>query len=165
MNKHQQILGPLFQQPARLGAVQPRLPMCRACARTIGLRIRASRHGDASARCSGSNRWDQLNASCPLVPPSKTLSTSSAIHIRARFVSSETKRPDVASRHRGLRPAGLPNIAPPESIWCDSTATRVTDRHSQARRSPSGRIWERPLAVAIWVLTCSCGGPTFLRRR
>jgi hypothetical protein len=27
----------------------------------------------------------------------------------------------VASRHRGLRPAGLPNIAPPESTWCDST--------------------------------------------
>src|SRR5580704_11802217 len=31
--------------------------------------------------------------------------------------------PDVASRHCGLRSAGLPNIAPPESSWCDSTVT------------------------------------------
>ena len=30
-------------------------------------------------RCSVSNRPDQPNASCPFTPPSKTLSTSSAI--------------------------------------------------------------------------------------
>jgi transposase-like protein len=65
----------------------------RACARTIGLRIRTSRHGGASARCSVSNRRDQLNASCQLMPPSKTLSTSSAIsHPAARSASCETKR-------------------------------------------------------------------------
>src|ERR1700733_14458998 len=67
--------------------------MSRACARTIGLRIRVNGHGGASARCSVSNRRDQLNASCPLMPPSKTLSTSSAIsHPAARSASCETKR-------------------------------------------------------------------------
>ena len=50
-----------------------RLATTRAYARTIGLRIRTSRHDGASARCSVSNRRDQLNASCPLMPPSKTL--------------------------------------------------------------------------------------------
>src|SRR4029077_14470378 len=64
----------------------------RAYARTIGLRIRTSRHDGASARCSVSNRPDQLNASCPFTPPSKTLSTSSAIsHPAARSASSEKK--------------------------------------------------------------------------
>src|SRR5579864_3812467 len=66
--------------------------MSRACARTIGLRIRTSRHDGASARCSVSNRPDQPNASCPFTPPSKTLSTSSAIsHPTARSASSEKK--------------------------------------------------------------------------
>jgi transposase-like protein len=65
----------------------------RACARTIGLRTRISRHGGASARCSASNRLDQPSASCLFTPPSKTLSTSSAIsHPAARSASSETKR-------------------------------------------------------------------------
>ena len=64
----------------------------RAYARTIGLRIRTSRHDGASARCSVSNRPDQPNASCPFTPPSKTLSTSSAIsHPAARSASSEKK--------------------------------------------------------------------------
>jgi transposase-like protein len=44
----------------------------RACARTIGLRIRISRHDGASARCSVSNRPDQPSASCPFTPLSKT---------------------------------------------------------------------------------------------
>ncbi len=37
-----------------------RLATSRACARTIGPRIRISRPGDASVRCSASNRPDQL---------------------------------------------------------------------------------------------------------
>src|SRR6185437_17149124 len=46
----------------------------------------------ASARCSASNRPDPPNASCPFTPPSKTLSTSSAIsHPAAHFASSEKK--------------------------------------------------------------------------
>ena len=66
--------------------------MTRAYARTIGPRIRISRRDGASARCSGSNRPDQPNASCPFTPPSKTLSTSSAIsHPATRTASSETK--------------------------------------------------------------------------
>ena len=49
-------------------------------------------HGGGSARCSASNRPDQLNASCPFTPPSKTLSTSSAIsHPAARSASSKKK--------------------------------------------------------------------------
>ena len=51
----------------------------RACARTIGLRIRTSQHDGASARCSASNRPDQPSASCPYTPLSKTPSTSSVI--------------------------------------------------------------------------------------
>ena len=59
---------------------------------TIGLRIRICRHDGASARCSVSNRPDQLNVSCPFTPPSKTRSTSSAISLpAARFASSEKK--------------------------------------------------------------------------
>src|SRR5271154_5031265 len=66
--------------------------MSRDCARTTELRIRTSRHDGASARCSVSNRPDQPNASCPFTPPSKTLSTSSAIsHPAARSASSEKK--------------------------------------------------------------------------
>src|SRR4029077_2184143 len=66
--------------------------MSRGCERTIGLRIRTSRHDGASARCSVSNRPDQLNASYPFTPASKTLSTSSAIsHPAARSASSEKK--------------------------------------------------------------------------
>src|SRR4029077_19830921 len=60
--------------------------------RTIGLRIRTSRHDGASARCSVSNRPDQPSASCPFTPPSKTPSTSSVISPpAARFASSEKK--------------------------------------------------------------------------
>ena len=61
-------------------------PPTRACARTIGLRIRISRHDGASGRCSGSNRPDQLNASCRFTPPFTIRSTSSAISLpAARF--------------------------------------------------------------------------------
>src|SRR3984957_14780600 len=56
-----------------------RLAMSRACGRTIGPRIRSSRRHDANARCSGSNRPDQPNGSCPFMPSSTTPSTSSAI--------------------------------------------------------------------------------------
>jgi hypothetical protein len=60
--------------------------------RTIGLRIRINRHDGASVRCSGSNRPDQPNGSCPFTPPSKTRSTSNAIsYLAARSASSETK--------------------------------------------------------------------------
>jgi transposase-like protein len=63
------------------------------CARTIGPRIRTSRHDGASARCSVSNRPDQPSASCPFTPLSSTPSTSSAIsHPAARSAFSETKR-------------------------------------------------------------------------
>jgi transposase-like protein len=65
-----------------------RLAMSRACARTIALRIRINRHEGASVRCSGSNRPDQPNGSCPLPPSSTTRSTSSVIsHPATRFVS------------------------------------------------------------------------------
>ena len=57
----------------------------RACAQTIGLRVRISRHDGVSVRCSVSNRPDQLNASCPFTPPSETLSTSSAIAFDVSF--------------------------------------------------------------------------------
>ena len=64
------------------GKVRDRIvgsPRAGACARTIELRIRISRHEGANARCSGSNRPDQPSASCPFTPLSKTPSTSSAI--------------------------------------------------------------------------------------
>jgi hypothetical protein len=52
------------------------------------VRIRINRHDGASVRCSGSNRPDQPNGSCPFTPPSKTRSTSSVIsHPAARFAS------------------------------------------------------------------------------
>src|SRR4051812_43459987 len=44
--------------------------MRRACARTIGRRIRTSRSEGGSARCSASNRPDQPSASSPCMPPS-----------------------------------------------------------------------------------------------
>ena len=57
--------------------------------RTIGLKgIRISHTTAESVRCSGSNRPDQPNASCPFTPRSTTLSTSSVIPLpAARFVS------------------------------------------------------------------------------
>ena len=78
------------------GAASPksgcRLAATRAYARTIGLRIRLRRHDGASARCSVSNRPDQLNASCPFTASSKIRSTSNAIsHPAARSPSSEKK--------------------------------------------------------------------------
>ena len=56
-------------------------------------RIRINRHDAASARCSGSNRPDQLSDSYLFTPRSTTHSTSSAISPPAtRFAFSETKR-------------------------------------------------------------------------
>jgi len=70
-----------------------RLAASKACARTIGARIRISRHDDASARCSASNRRDQPSAPCRFTLRSKTPSTSNAIpHPAARSASSKTKR-------------------------------------------------------------------------
>src|SRR5208282_590342 len=90
----------------------------RACARTIGLRIRISRRDGASARCSASNHPDQPSASCPFTPPFSTPSTSSAISLPAtRSASSEKKR-----SRRGEPPPrpepelGLPNCARPNSV-------------------------------------------------
>jgi hypothetical protein len=49
-------------------------------------------HQPTRRRERTSNRPDQLNASCPFKPPSKTLSTASAIsHPAARSASSERK--------------------------------------------------------------------------
>ena len=71
----------------------------------------------SSARCSVSNRPDQLNASCPFTPPSKTLSTSSAIsRPAARSASSETK----LSRRAELLPQPEPELGLPifaGQIW------------------------------------------------
>ena len=84
----------------------------------IGLRIRTSRHDGASARCSVSNRPDQPNASCLFTPPSKTLSTSSAISPpAARFASSETKRSGRGEPQPWPEPhLGLPIFARPNSV-------------------------------------------------
>ena len=72
--------------------------------------IRTSRHDGASARCSVSNRPDQLNASCPFTPSSKTLSTSSATsHPAARSASSEKK----LSRRGELLPQPEPELGLP----------------------------------------------------
>src|SRR5271163_5201464 len=92
--------------------------MTRACAQTIGPRIRISRHDGASARCSVSNRPDPPSVSCPFTPPSTTHSTSSAISPpAARFASSETKRsgrgePPPRPEHE----LGLANCAGPNSV-------------------------------------------------
>ena len=74
------------------------LPTNGACARTIGPRIRISRHDDASARCSASNRPDQPSAFCQFTPLSKTPSTSNAISRPAARGPPRRSVPDVASR-------------------------------------------------------------------
>ena len=86
--------------------------------RTIGPRIRISRHDGASARCSVSNRPDQPNNSCPFTPPSKTRSTSSAIsHPAARSASSETKRSGRGEPPPRPEPElGLPIFARPNLV-------------------------------------------------
>ena len=53
--------------------------MIRACEQTIGLKTHTSRFGGENENSSGSNRLDQLNASCRSTPPSRTPSTSNAI--------------------------------------------------------------------------------------
>ena len=101
-----------------------RLAMTRACAQTIGPRIRISRHDGASARCSVSNRPDQPNASCLFTPPSTTHSTSSAISPpAARFASSETKRSGRGEPPpRPGRELGLPNSAGLNSVHVTAPA-------------------------------------------
>ena len=76
-------------------------------------RIRISRRDDANARCSGSNRPDQPNGSGPLMPPSTTRSTSSAISRSAtRSASSETKRSGRGELRRQHEPElPLPDFA------------------------------------------------------
>ena len=107
-----------------------RLATTRAYARTIGLRIRTSRHDGASARCSVSNRPDQLNTSCPFTPLSKTPSTSSSIsNPAARSASSERK----LSRRGELLPQpepglGLPIFARAKFGSCDNANPGLTLR-------------------------------------
>ena len=73
---------------AKVGVRNCRLATSRACARTIGLRIRINRHDGGNGKCNGSNRPDQPSASCPFTPPSTTRSTSSVISLPAvRFAS------------------------------------------------------------------------------
>jgi HAD superfamily hydrolase (TIGR01509 family) len=77
--------------------------MSRACGETIGPRIRICRFVAASGRCSGSNRPDQHNGSCPSMPQSRTHSTSNVISFPAiRSALSEAKRFRVGGRQ--LRP-------------------------------------------------------------
>ena len=95
-----------------------RLAMNRACAQTIGRRIRINQHDGGSARCSASNRPDPPSVSCPFTPPSKTRSTSSAIsHPAARSASSErtpSGRGQPLPRHEpGVR---LPSFGRPNSV-------------------------------------------------
>jgi DDE domain len=122
-----------------------RLAMSGACARTIGLRIRVSRHDGASVRCRVSNRPDQPNASCPFTPPFKTPSTSRAIlHPAARSATSEKKlsgRGEPPPRHESE--PGLPNGAGLNSVWV--TAPRA----SQARRFAWALVAERFAAAGF----------------
>jgi hypothetical protein len=123
------------------GAVRQKLD-CRlttsgACARTIGLRIRISRHGGASARCSVSS--PPGSASCPFTPPSTTSSTFSAIsHPAARSESSGTKRSG-----RGGRPPRpefeprLLNFAPPIQV---AVTRRLPDTHGKVTSTWRGAL-------------------------
>ena len=82
--------------------------MSRACGETIGPRIRTCRFVDASGRCSGSNRPDQHNGSCPFMPQSRTRSTSNAISFPAiRSALLEAKRFRIGGRR--LRPEQEPS--------------------------------------------------------
>src|ERR1700733_5700875 len=82
--------------------------MSRACGETIGPRIRTCRFVAASGRCSGSNRPDQHNGSCPFMPQSRTRSTSNAISFLAiRSALSEAKRFRIGGRR--LRPEQEPS--------------------------------------------------------
>ena len=67
-----------------------RRTMSRACARTIGLRIRISRR---VARCSASNRPDQPSVSCPFTPPFERLAPSVERRSMAAGCSSDRTPP------------------------------------------------------------------------
>ena len=82
--------------------------MSRACGETIGPRIHTCQFVVASGRCSGSNRPDQHNGSCPFMPQSRTRSTSNAISFPAiRSALSEAKRFRIGGRR--LRPEQEPS--------------------------------------------------------
>jgi transposase-like protein len=119
-----------------------RLTTTRAYARTIGLRIRISRHDDASARCSVSNRQDQPKSSCQFMPRSTTLSTSSAIsHPAARSVPSER----MLSGRGGLLPRPEPELGLP--ILVRPNSVRVMVWTSPARHLAQGRAVPRWLSL------------------
>jgi len=129
-----------------------RLATTRAYARTIGLRIRISRHDGGSERCSVSNHPDQLNASCPFTPPSKTLSTSSAIpHPAARSASCETKRSG-----RG-EPPPRPELQPAFQTSLRRNQVCVTTPLSQIRGSSLRTRLMRPASLSDGYSRCGAG--------
>src|ERR1700733_14451698 len=82
--------------------------MSRACGETIGPRIHTCQFVAGSGRCSGSNRPDQHNGSCPFMPQSRTRSTSNAISFPAiRSALLEAKRFRIGGRQ--LRPEQGPS--------------------------------------------------------
>ena len=110
--------------------------MSRACGETIGPRIRICPFVAASGRCSGSNRPDQHNGSCPSMPQSRTRSTSNAISFPAiRSALSEAKRFRIGGRR--LRPEQEPSpstLVRPEPSSRDNPAagSGASDRGSPA---------------------------------
>src|SRR5512146_1189861 len=124
-----------------------RLATNRAYGSTIGLRIRTSRHDGASARCSVSNRPDQPNASCLFTPPSKTLSTSSAIsHPAARSASSEKKlsgRGELRQPHE--LELGRADFPWPIQVHVTEPFAKLLTETERARRELTDRMFDAAL--------------------
>jgi hypothetical protein len=97
--------------------------MSKACARTIGRRIRTCRFVDASGRCNGSNRPDQRNGPCPFTPWSKIPSTSNAISFPAiHSALSDAKRFRIGGRRaRPEHEPSLPTLVRPKPSSCDNS--------------------------------------------
>jgi hypothetical protein len=107
-----------------------RLAMRRAWGETIGPRIRTCRFVAASGRCSGSNRLDQRNGSCPSTPQSRTRAMSNAISFPAiRSALLEAKR--FRNGGRRQRPEQEPSpssLVRPEPSSRDNPAARPLRR-------------------------------------